>query len=329
MADLSVQYMGYKLKNPIIVGSSSLTGNVDGVKRSEEAGAGAVVLKSLFEEQIMAEADDLESKALIDSSYHPEAMEYIYRMGMEHSRTEYLRFVENAVDSVKIPVFASLNCVSKGGWVDYARRLQDAGAAGLELNMYVTPRNPHTSCDDIERTYYDIIKEVKSRVSLPISVKVGPFFTNFYAFAENLAALDIDSLIIFNRFFQIDIDTDNMAIVPGPVFSTPKEMALVLRWTALLSKRIKVDLAATTGVVDGVSAVKLLLAGAKTVHVSSVLYRRGIGHVTAIVNEIEEWMKSKGFASTGEFIGKLAKSGDEHPGLYDRVQFIKTFVGLE
>lgn len=329
MADLSVTYMGFKLKNPIIVGSSSLSGNADAVKRCEEAGAGAIALKSIFEEQIMAEANELERQSQVDAGYHPEAMEYIYRMGMEHSRGEYLRFVEKAAKAAGVPLFASLNCVSRGGWTDYARKLVDAGASGLELNMYITPQDPHTPGSMIEKTYYDIVADIKAKVNIPVAVKLSPFFTNFYSVVENLEAQHVDALVLFNRYFHFDIDTDKLELVPGSGFSSPQEMELPLRWITLMSAIIRCDIAATTGIVDGRSAVKQMLAGARAVQVSSVLYRRGVSHIGVILSEMEDWMKSHDFADTSAFTGKLARKHPEHPGMYDRVQFIKAYVGLD
>jgi dihydroorotate dehydrogenase (fumarate) len=248
---------------------------------------------------------------------------------MEHSRGEYLRFVESAAKSAGVPLFASLNCVSRGGWTDYAKKLVDAGASGLELNMYITPQDPHTPGSVIEKTYYDIVRDIKSKVSVPVAVKLSPFFTNFYSVAENLDAHKVDALVLFNRYFHFDIDTEKLELVPGSGFSSPQEMELPLRWIALMSASMRCDIAATTGVVDGRSAVKQMLAGAKAVQISSVLYRKGLGQVGVIQSEIEAWMDSHKFADTSAFIGKLARKDPEHPGMYDRVQFIKAFVGLE
>ncbi|MDZ7815838.1 MAG: dihydroorotate dehydrogenase-like protein [Planctomycetota bacterium] len=327
MTDLSVKYMGIELENPLIVASSSLTGKVDKVKKCADTGAGAVVLKSIFEEQIMADADDLEAES--EEHYHPEAMNYIYRIGMENSKTAYLETVQKASEAVDIPVIASCNCVSRGGWVEYARKLQNAGAAGIELNMYVVPKDPVTDAANIEKVYYEVLKDVKAQVDIPVAVKISPFFTNFYAVADKLAAYGASALVLFNRYYHFDIDVDTLELKPGVPYSTPEENALALRWVALTAGRIETDIAATTGIQTGKDVAKQILAGAKTCHIASILYKNGIGYLATMRTEMEQWMEEHGFAKLADFRGKLAQVQAEHPTMYDRFQFIKAFVGLE
>lgn len=325
--NLSVNYMGFTLKNPIVVGSSSLTGNIDKCAMCEQAGAAAVVLKSLFEEQIMADAARIESEAA--KSYHPEAMDYIYSTGYEHSRANYLTFIKDASKHLSIPAIASLNCVGRGSWFDYARRIEDSGANGIELNIYVVPKKSDADSASIEQIYVDIVRGVLEKVRIPVSVNLSPFFTNFYSMTERLAAAGAKSIVIFNRYYHFDIDLEHMKLVPGKTFSTPDEMYLSLKWMALLSGRIHCDLSATTGISDGEAILKQVLAGAKTVQVASALYTNGVNYIETMLHQLEDAMNKHHIDSIDSIRGNLSRTMSDHPAMYDRVQFIKDFVGLE
>lgn len=325
--DLTTRYLGLVLSNPVIVASCSLTNSVDGVRACADAGAGAVVLKSLFEEQIKADVKKLERDIWI--SGHPEAVDYVRNVGLALGPREYLNLIEQAKRAVTIPVIASLNCVSPGQWPDYAKKICTAGADALELNISVMPVEPHRSSEEIENVYFRIVEEVKKRVDLPIAVKVGPYFTSTARMATELCRRGAAALVFFNRFYQPDINIDKMNLVAGYRFSSPEEMNVSLRWIALLAGRIQCDFAASTGVHDGVGVLKHLLAGANAVQVCSTLYVNGVQHIEKILTQIKEWMAQHKIASLGEIQGKLSQCESDRPELYERMQYIKALVGIE
>lgn len=324
--DLSTKYMGLHLHNPLIVASCSLVNSSEGVRRCADAGAGAIVLKSLFEEQIQAETEDLEQQSWL--SGHPEAFEYVRKMGMAHGPREYLKLIEEAKRAVSIPVIASLNCISPKWWTRYAKQIA-AGADALELNISVMPSDPHRSSNNIENLYFKILEEVKWRIELPIAVKIGPYFTSMARMAWELCRRGASALVLFNRFYQLDIDIDKLELAPGYGFSSPERMNLPLRWIALLAGRVSCDLAASTGVHYGAGVIKQLLAGASAVQVCSTLYLNGIEQIGRILEEMETWMKGHGFDSIDQIRGKLSQMQSERPELYERLQYIKAFVGME
>ncbi len=327
MVDLSTKYMGLALRNPLIVASSSLVNSSEGVRRCAEAGPGAVVLKSLFEEQIQAETEDLEQHCWILG--HPEAFEYVRGVRMSLGPREYLKLVEEAKSMVSIPVIASLNCVSPKWWVSYAKQIVAAGADALELNISVMPSDPDRSSKEIEDLYFRIFEEVKSGIEIPIAVKIGPYFTSIARIAGEFSRRGASALVIFNRFYQLDIDIEKLELSPGYRFSSPEEMNLPLRWIALLAGRINCDLAASTGTHDGAGVIKQLLAGASVVQLCSTLYINGIEHIGRILKELETWMEKHGFDSVDQIRGKLSQTQSDRPELYERLQYIKALVGIE
>lgn len=351
MPDLSTTYMGLELRNPLVVASSSLTGNLDGVKKCADAGAGAVVLKSLFEEQIAAETGALSQYA--EYAAHGEAEEYLRGYGMEMGPREYLKLVKGAKKAVDIPVIPSLNCFSDGRWADYARKLENAGADAIELNVALMPNRVKQEGAPIEEQYFRILHEVKTRVDVPIAMKVGPYFSSFANFADKLTRplakapeftvgwcgtaknagevvwKGAEALVLFNRFYQLDIDVDTLELVPGNPYSSPQEITTPLRWISLLTGKLDCDLAATTGIHDGRDAVKMLLAGATTVQICSTLYRNGHARIGEMLEEITAWMQTHGFSSLKDFRGRLSQIRSERPESYERLQYIKLFVGIE
>lgn len=327
MADLSTDYMGLKLRNPVLVASCSLTNTVEGVQRCADAGAGAVVLKSLFEEQIEADTKEIEKNVWLAG--HTEAYDYVRKIGIEIGAQDYLSLVEKAKKSVSVPVIASLNCITPGWWTDYARRIENAGADAIELNIALLPSDPRHSSTEIESLYYDIVERVKKSVKIPVAVKVGPYFTSMAKVAIELCGRGAAALVFFNRFYQVDINIDKLNLVPGYRFSTPEEINLPLRWISLLAGRIKCDLAATTGVHDAGGVVKQLLAGASAVQLCSALYLHGIGHISNILSNIESWMKKHHFESVAQFRGRLSQEDSDRPELYERLQYIRALVGIE
>lgn len=326
MADLQVQYLGKTLSTPLVVSSCGLTQSVANIQKCEEAGAGAVVLKSLFEEQIQAELNHEEYNGL--SLVHPEAKDYFEQMGKHLGPSEYLKLIEAAKKAVRIPIFASLNCVSEPWWTRYAAQLAQVGVDGIELNLSRMPRDPSETSQMVEDRLIRIIEQVSSRVNLPIAAKIGPFFTSLPHFARRLKNARVSALVLFNRFYQMDINPEKMELVPGYQFSTPQEVYTSLRWISILSGQIECDFAASTGVHDGITAVKLILAGASVVQVCSILYKKGIGELQNILKGIESWMEKKGFDAIPDFQGKLSQISSEHPEAYERLQYVKALTGI-
>jgi dihydroorotate dehydrogenase (fumarate) len=324
--DLSVSYMGLKLRNPLIVAASSLTGTVAKLKRCEEAGAGAVVLKSLFEEQIEAQTAQMEKEG---SYAHPEAADYLRQVGLRLNQDQYLKLVSEAKASLAIPVIASLNGVSPRSWTRYASKLAKAGADAIELNIALLASNYEHSAADIESTYLKIVQSTCQQVKLPVAVKLGPYFTSLPQTAVALRRAGASALVLFNRFYQLDFDIEKLALTPGYHLSSPDEIHQSLRWIALLSAELGCDLAASTGVHDGAGVVKQLLAGAKAVQLCSTLFLKGMGRLQECLKELESWMQRHGFAAIEDFRGKMSQEASADPQLYERLQYIKVYVGLE
>jgi dihydroorotate dehydrogenase (fumarate) len=327
MADLSTTYMGLELGNPVVVSSSSLTKSADGVRRCAESGAGAVVLKSLFEEQIEAETRDLEQGPW--ASWHTEAFDYVRGMRMELGPSQYLNLIEESKGAVEIPVIASLNCISPRWWTDYARQIEEAGADAIELNISMMPSDPKWTGSEIERLYIEVFEDVRSKVKIPVSVKLGPFFTSVSRMARELDRRGVAALVLFNRFYQVDIRTDPIQAVPGSIFSTPQEKSLPLRWIALLSDSLGCDLAASTGFHSADDIVKGILAGARAVQVCSALYVNKIEHLKTILEGVRTWMDKHGFSGIDDFRGKVSRERSGQSELYERLQYIKALGGIE
>jgi dihydroorotate dehydrogenase (fumarate) len=327
MADLSVTYMGLKLANPLIVSSSSLTNTVVKVKRCEDSGAGAVVLKSLFEEQIEAQTEEIEEESW--PYPHPEAFDYVRQMGMRLGQDDYLKLISEAKKSVSIPVIASLNCISPKWWGNYAREIARAGADAIELNIAILPVDPQRSAEDVERTYVRIIEGIRRRVEIPVAAKIGPYFTALPQLARQLSDAGVAALVLFNRFYQMDIDIEKLSLVPGYHLSSPDEIHLPLRWVAILSGQVGCDIAASTGIHDGTGIIKQLLAGARAVQVCSHLYQKGMDSIGVMLDQLREWMERHHHDKIADFNGKMCMEVSEKPEYYERLQYIKVFVGLE
>ena len=321
--DLATEYMGLELRNPVVASASPLSQTVDDVRRLADAGIGAVVCYSLFEEQLQREA--LENARLVDAgtesfaeslSYFPAAAED------EAGPRRYLSLLERAVDAVDVPVIGSLNGVTPGGWVDYARAMQDAGAAAIELNIYYLPGDPRISGRDVEQRHLDILARVKGAVSVPVAVKLSPHFSSTGEMALQLDEAGADALVLFNRFLQPDIDADALRVVPQIGLSSPAEARLPRTWIALLYGRVRASLAATTGVEGPDDVAKYLLAGADVVMTASALLRHGPEHATVLVDGLAEWMGRKGFTSVGELRGLLAVPADAEGAAYERAGYV-------
>lgn len=319
--DLTTTYMGLKLRNPIIAGSSKITSDIDTIKQCEEAGAGAIVLKSLFEEQILADTKVLYKQ---DAMYFwfPEAVEYMHEYSKEHGVKEYLQLIENAQTETNIPIIASVNCTTSKEWPKFAKELEKAGANGIELNIYLLPADTHTPGDEVLKRYTDIVQEVKRQVSIPVSLKIGYFFSNLYLAIRELSNTGVDALVLFNRYYRPDIDIENLSIISDNVYSAPEEVTLPLRWTALMSDKVKCDLGASTGIHDHTGVIKQLLAGAKTTQLATTLFKYGIPQITKILDDLKGWMKDHNYTSIDDFRGLVAKN-KENTAAFERVRFMR------
>jgi dihydroorotate dehydrogenase (fumarate) len=327
MTDISVEYMGLKLANPLIVASSGLTKSVKTIKECQDAGAGAVVMKSIFEEQIQMEIDHMTTGSE-DTLWHPEAAEYINQYAQENAVEQYISTVREAKKEVSIPLIASVHCVTAGNWTDFAKRLEDAGADAIELNLFVLPSDPRSTGAQNEQVYFDVVEAVKKRVSIPLSLKVGFYFSSIASTLVKLGAANLDGLVLFNRFHSPDFDIENIKVVPANTMSHPGEYIRTLRWISILSQRIACDLSAATGIHDASSVIKQLLAGADSVQLCSVLYEKGLDVIAEIKDGLITWMQDHNFEDINSFKGKLSQSQSENPAQYERVQFMKTSVSV-
>ena len=321
--NLSTDYMGLTLRNPLVASASPLSQTVDGVRRLADAGVGAVVLYSLFEEQLRREA--AENARLVDAgtesfaeslSYFPSAAED------EAGPRQYLSLLERAALVVEVPVIGSLNGVTPSGWADYARAMQEAGAAAIELNIYYLPGDPRTSGREVEQRHVDVLARVKDAVNVPVAVKLSPYFSSTGEMALRLDEAGADALVLFNRFLQPDIDPETLAVVPRVGLSSPAEARLPRTWIALLHGRVRASLAATTGVESSDDVARYLLAGADVVMTASALLRHGPEHATVLLDGLSNWMVRKEFAAVDELRGKLAVPRDTDEAVYERAGYV-------
>ncbi len=326
MPDLSTTYMGLQLRNPIIVASSGLTRNIDRITECEEAGAGAVVLKSLFEE-VLAQKDFGMKEGTVD---HTEAYDYYYaHLELLYGAKDYTDLIREAKEKTSIPVIASINCVSTEWWPDFARQAEAAGADALELNVFTTATDLTVDGRDMEDLYFQILSTVKSKVDIPVALKVGPYFSALPNMAVELGRRGLDGLVLFNRFTQPDIDINERKLKTTFSWSNPDEVHLPLRWTALMSHYVPFDISATTGIKNAEDIIKLLLAGASSVQLASVLYQEGLETIDTMLREIDEWMSRQEIARIPDFKGSLNfhRAGDAKH--YLRAQFMEKIREIE
>jgi dihydroorotate dehydrogenase (fumarate) len=320
--NLETRYLGLPLRSPLVVSASPLTQEIDNIRRMEDAGASAIVFHSLFEEELRREHQTRLASGNVDRSLaEPDAFGSADD-GMPSSR-QYLRLIEAAKRAVKIPIIGSLNGTTFGGWTTFARAIEKAGADALELNIYSIPANPATTPDEIELNYLTILASLKAQVQIPIAMKLAPFFTNFMRFAHQLDQQGADGLVMFNRFYQPDIDLDSLEVTPTIQLSTPSAMRLPLRWIAMLYGRVRASLAATSGVHHGNDALKLILAGADVTMLCTVLLQRGITHITTIESELRDAMQKHGYDSVAQIRGTLGQKNSADPGAFERAQYIR------
>jgi dihydroorotate dehydrogenase (fumarate) len=323
--DLSTTYLGLKLKNPIVAAASPLTADLDYLKRLEDAGAGAAVLHSLFEEQIAHEAAELEHLAAQGTESYAESLSFFpepedYRLGPE----DYLEHIRRAKAALGIPVIASLNGTTAGGWTKYAMQMEQAGADALELNVYFVAADATMDGRAVEDLHVDILKAVKAAVRIPVALKLSPYFSGMAAMATRMDQAGADGLVLFNRFYQPDIDLDNLDVVPNLVLSSEHEMRLPLRWIAILHGRLRASLAATSGIATAAHVLKVLMAGADVAQVCSVLLRKGIGEVRAILDQMGNWMREREYESVTQMKGSLSQRAAAQPAAFERANYMKT-----
>lgn len=319
--------MGLKLKNPIIVGSSGLTNSVEKIRDLERYGAGAVVLKSLFEEQLLMEQEKANDQNDFD---YPEAMDYLKSYAADYSYADFIQLIRGAKVAVDIPVIASVNCVSMGKWTDFAKKIEEAGADALELNISLLPSDMYKTSAQNEKTYFDIIEAVRKQINIPIALKMSHYSAGLAHLISQLSFTKmVDAFVLFNRYYAPDINVDDLSITSSGVLSRPENISDSLRWVALLSGKIKTPIAASTGVHSGEDVVKQILVGATAVQVVSALYKNGIVYVQEILKGLEAWMKEKGYESLDDFRGQLNYVKSHQPEAFERIQFMKYFGGFE
>jgi dihydroorotate dehydrogenase (fumarate) len=327
--DLSTTYLGLKLRTPLVPAASPLSEEIDNIKRMEDAGASAVVLYSLFEEQLRRDRVEL-AEALDHGTFStPEALTYFpepeeFHLGPE----EYLKHISRAKAAVNIPIIASLNGSSPGGWTHYAKAIQLAGADALELNIYYIPTDMDLSSAEVEQAYIDILKAVKRAVSIPVAVKLSPFFTNFAYMARRLEQAGADGLVLFNRFYQPDIDLESLEVKPSILLSTPMAMRVPLRWLALLYGRLPLSLAATSGIHRATDALKMLMAGADVTMLCSTLIRHGVSQIGVIERDLLAWMEEHEYTSVTQLKGSLSQKNCPEPTAFERAQYMRAITHL-
>jgi len=326
MADLTTKYLGLELRNPLIVGSCGLTADIENLKEMEKYGAGAVVLKSLFEEEIELEMkQNIADMTGANSNIYPEIFDMFDLETVEDTMTKYLTLISDAKKDLSIPVIPSINCVSVGEWTYFAKKIQEAGADALELNVFLMPSDFSKTADDNEKVYFDVIKKVKSEIDIPVALKVSYYFTNLANMLQRLSETDVDGLVLFNKFFAPDFDVNNFRIVPSNLYSSPSDLSISLRWIAIMAEKVNCDIAASTGVHSGRAVVKELLAGADAVQFASVLYKNGTNYIQTMLDDLTNWMEEVGFESIDEFRGKMSQAKSINPAVYERAQFMKHF----
>jgi dihydroorotate dehydrogenase (fumarate) len=326
MKDLSTTYLGLDLKNPLIVGSCGFTNSVKKIGELAESGAGAVVLKSLFEEQILA---DLSANLESYSTDYPGATDYVREYTRGNEVDTYLKLIAGAKKEVDIPVIASVNCVSAKEWTSFAKSVENEGADAIELNVSLLPSNPKVTSQQNEQQYFDIVSSVSEMVSIPVALKMSHYSAALANLIQKLSWTDkIAGFVLFNRFYSPDIDIDKMVVKSSELLSTPAEGTLPLRWVALLSGIVEKDLVASTGVHDSEGVVKLLLAGATAVQVVSTVYKNGMGQLGTILEGLEQWMDQKSYNTLEDFRGKLSFDKVEDPAVFERTQFMKYYGGM-
>jgi dihydroorotate dehydrogenase (fumarate) len=324
MIDLSTNYLGLKLKNPLVPGASTLMEDLGNIREMEDAGAAAVVLHSIFEEQLRKDRVEIFERMTQGTESFPEALSYFpepaeFQLGPE----TYLKHIQKAVSAVDIPVIASLNGSSAGGWTEYAKKIEDAGADAIELNIYFIPTDVRMTGAEVEKRKLETVRAVRSVVKIPVAVKTSAFFSNMANMALQFEKAGADGLVLFNRFYQPDIDIDELEIRPNVLFSTPFATRLPLTWIGILYGKVKLDLAATSGVHEGRDVIKMVMAGASVTQMASTLYRNGVKHLKKMERDMREWMEKNEYESVSQMRGSMSQKNCPDPAAFERAQYMR------
>lgn len=324
MADLSTQYLGLSLKNPLVVSASPLSERIENIRQMEDSGAGAVVLESLFEEQITVESQQLDLALSSGTESFAESLSYFPDMNRYNLGPEgYLEHIRRAKAAVKIPIIASLNGVSIGGWIDYAKKMEQAGADALELNIYFVPTDLDMPGSEVEQMYVDLLTQVKTGLRIPLAVKLGPFFSSVVNLAKRLDLAGANGLVLFNRFYQADFDLESMGVTPNLTLSNPYEILLRIHWVACLYGHIKADLAVTGGVHSAKEVLKSMMAGAKVAMMTSTLLKNGIDHMKTVLADLEAWMEEHEYESIKQMQGSMSQRAVDDPSAFQRANYMR------
>ncbi len=323
MANLKTNYLGLELKNPIIVGSSELSNTVEHILKLEKAGAGAIVIKSLFEEQIMMDIDAERTNNIYNSYDHIE--NYVGYYLKKHSIDSYLKLITDAKKATTIPIIGSINCVSADEWIDYAKKIEDAGADALEVNLFIMPANVEMTGAEIEKIYTDIAEKLPSVVNIPIALKISSYFSGLANFLVRLSKTNIKGMVLFNKFYSPAIDIDKEELISHSIYSKASDNGLTLRWIGILSGKVECDLAASTGIHTAKDVISNLLVGANAVQMVSTIFLHGESQITKTLAGLNEWMDDKSYKTIDDFRGKLSQTSQKNPMMFERAQFMKYF----
>lgn len=325
MIDLSTNYMGMNLKNPIVASSSYLWEDPTNIKKVEKSGASAVVLHSLFEEQLEIEQEELNEFLLQGTESYAEALTYFPEIkDFKFAPEEYIELLKEVKENSDIPIIGSLNGVSEGGWLKYGKKIEEAGADALELNIYYIPTDVSFGANKIEDNYINLVKSVKQKIKIPLAIKLSPYFTSTPNLLKKIEEAGADAFVVFNRFYQPDLDVDNLEISPNLVLSTSEELRLRLRWAAIMYGKVKPDIAITGGVHTGTDVIKTIMAGANVSMTTSALIKNGIGHVEKMLSDVKEWLSKNNYESIKEIQGLLSQKNVLEPSAYERANYMKT-----
>jgi dihydroorotate dehydrogenase (fumarate) len=328
--DFTTNYLGMKLRSPLVPSASPLSTSIDNIKKMEDAGAGAVVLYSLFEEQLELDQLEIHYHLMQGTDRFAEAQSFFPEPEELHVGPEgYLDHIQKAKAAVDIPIIASINGISTGGWIEFAKKIEEAGASGLELNVYKIPSDMDMSSADAEQEYIDIVKTVKDTVSIPVAVKIGPYFSNMANMAKRLDEAGADALVLFNRFYQPDIDLEALEVRPNVLLSTPQAMRLPLRWIAILHGRINADMAATSGIHTAADAIKMLMVGANVTMMASALLRHGIDHLKTVEQDMRAWLEEQEYESVQQLRGSLSQKKSADPSAFERAQYMRAISSYD
>ncbi len=324
MSDLSTNYLGLTLKNPLVVSPSPLCEDLDAIRRMEDAGASAVVLHSLFEEQLTLQSQDLDRFLTSGTESFAESLSYFPDMGQYKLGPEgYLEHIRKAKASVKIPIVGSLNGISTGGWISFAKKIEQAGADALELNVYYIATDPEISGAQVEQMYFDLVRDVRASLKIPVAVKVGPYFSSMASMARRLDQAGANALVLFNRFYQPDFDLEKLEVVPNLNLSRSEELRLRLCWVAILFGRIQSDMAVTGGVHTAEDVIKCMMAGARVAMMTSALLRNGIGHIATVLDGVRAWMEKYEYTSIRQMQGSMSQKSVAEPAAFVRANYMK------